>query len=132
LIDLTLTDNKLAYLPGEAITGTLSWQCEKELEAIELRLCWKTSGKGSTDNGMADSLLLKQPQTHGNMPFELHFPSGPYSFSGKLISISWYIEVVADPTSAGRSTKYLTMSPTGKELGLHDWKQIADGGYLQP
>jgi hypothetical protein len=47
--------------------------------------------------------------------FRLRLPSGPYSFSGKLISLIWALEVVAEPgADAGRQD--ITLSPTGREL----------------
>jgi len=47
--------------------------------------------------------------------FRFRLPEGPYSFSGKLISLLWAIEVVASPGDmAGRAG--IVVSPSGREV----------------
>lgn len=130
MIEITLDENKHNYKPGELVRGTVEWRFERNLKALEIRLIWKTTGKGDSDMGMVDSIVVEVPPGYKKMPFELRMPSGPYSFSGKLISIMWLLEVVTDPTTE-RVTRSLAMSPTGSEIGADDWKMPQRGGYLQ-
>ena len=130
MIEVTLDENKHNYLPGEVVRGTVEWQFERDVRAIEIRLIWKTTGKGDSDTGMVDSIVIEKPGGYRKTPFELRFPAGPYSFSGKLISIYWRLEVVTNPTTE-TVVRSLAMSPTGREIGADDWKMPQTGGYLQ-
>ena len=56
-------------------------------------------------------------RSSGDAPFRFQLPSAPYSFSGKLISLVWAVEVVALPANiAGRVN--IILSPDGKEIEL--------------
>ena len=44
------------------------------------------------------SLAVDRPDTSGHRDFSLRIPESPYSFSGKLITLSWAIELVALPS----------------------------------
>ena len=86
------------FKPGELIEGRASWHLEDEVEAIEIRLFWYTSGKGSQDVGIVRVLRDDSPGRSGHRDFSIRAPEGPYSFSGKLITLSWAIELVALPS----------------------------------
>ena len=47
--------------------------------------------------GQNTSLSITRPGLSGTRPFEFEIPRGPYSFSGKLITLAWAIEIVALP-----------------------------------
>jgi len=129
MLEIVLDDDKSKYLPGESVTGVLKWRYEKPPTTIELRLVWKTVGKGNTDKGLTDSVLIERPEPVKDLRFSLKFPSGPYSFNGKLISVLWRIEAVTDPVM-DTSFEDLVMSPTGKEIGVDEWKSQVKG-FLQ-
>jgi len=86
------------FKPGELIKGRASWHLEDEVEAIEIRLFWYTSGKGSQDVSIVRVLRDDTPERSGHRDFSIRTPEGPYSFSGKLITLSWAIELVALPS----------------------------------
>jgi hypothetical protein len=44
-------------------------------------------------------------------------PEGPYSFSGKLISLIWALELACSPGSE-TVRREITVSPTGHEIVL--------------
>ncbi len=106
-----------AFAPGEVVEGIASWQFEKPAQTVELRLFWYTRGKGDQDVGVISTVSFPEPALQDRRGFRLSLPAGPYSFSGKLISLIWALEVVAEPGSrAGRLE--ITVSPTRREILL--------------
>ena len=86
-------------------------------QSVELRLFWYTQGKGDQDVGVVATVPFPEPASQDRRDFRIPLPLGPYSFSGKLISLMWALEVVAEPGSrAGRLE--ITVSPTRREIQL--------------
>lgn len=106
-----------AFVPGEVVEGTASWQLEKPAQSVELRLFWYTQGKGDQDVGVVATVPFPEPALQDRRGFRISLPLGPYSFSGKLISLLWALEVVAEPGSrAGRLE--IIVSPSRREIQL--------------
>jgi hypothetical protein len=97
IFTLRTAEGRTWFRPGEVIRGEASWQLEEEAEAVEIRLFWYTSGKGTRDVEVVDSLHTANAGSSGGRSFRLRVPDGPYSFSGTLITLSWAIELVVDP-----------------------------------
>jgi hypothetical protein len=97
MLTLHTAEGRTWFAPGELIEGRSSWYFEGDVEAIEVRLFWYTTGKGSQDVGIARTLRTDSPEISGHRDFSIRAPDGPYSFSGKLITLSWAIELVALP-----------------------------------
>jgi hypothetical protein len=97
MLTLTTTDGGTWVKPGELIEGVASWHLDDEVDAVEVRLFWYTSGKGTQDVGIVRVLRTETPTTSGHKEFSIRAPEGPYSFSGKLITLAWAIELVALP-----------------------------------
>jgi hypothetical protein len=106
-----------AFLPGENLQGTVSWQLDLPLEDVELRLIWYTEGKGDQDLEIVETAKFHTPGIVDRRGFTVHIPQGPYSFSGKLISILWALEVVAQPNDRAERLP-ITVSPTRREILL--------------
>ena len=104
-----------AFLPGETVEGTVSWQLDRPAETVELRLLWYTQGKGDQDVGVVSIVPFANPGLADRRTFRVRIPEGPYSFSGKLISLLWALEVVAEPGSLA-SRLEITVSPTRQEI----------------
>ena len=117
VLTLQTTDGGSWFKPGELIEGTASWHLDDEVEAIEVRLFWYTSGKGTRDVEVVRSLRTEAPETSGHREFSIRVPDGPYSFSGKLITLAWAIEIVA---LAGGETERLdlTIGPQPVEVDI--------------
>ena len=110
-------DNVTAFRPGEEIAGAAGWQLDRPLEWIEIRLFWYTDGKGTQDVEVVDTIRFDRPQLEEARPFRFVAPAFPYSFSGKLISLLWAIEIV--PSEGKESERIqLTLSPTAQEIQL--------------
>src|SRR4029079_11056794 len=96
---------------------TASWQLEKPAQSVELRLFWYTRGKGDQDVGVVSTVPFPEPGLTDSRGLRIPLPAGPFSFSGKLISLLWALEVVAEPGSrAGRLE--IIVSPSRREIQL--------------
>ena len=88
------------FQPGSNIVGEVRWYgLGADVEALDLRLFWYTEGKGTRDVGLAGSRRIARPGGSGRRRFALSVPEGPYSFSGRLITLAWALELVALPSS---------------------------------
>lgn len=118
MITISLDQSTTQYRPGETISGTVSWtELGAETDGIEIRLLWYTQGKGNQDLEVVESLPRNITQPTGSTPFEFTAPTRPFSFSGKLISLIWTIEVVVFPSQDGYREQ-VTLSHHGAEIKL--------------
>ncbi len=106
-----------AFRPGQVLEGSASWQLDAPPRAVEIRLFWFTSGKGTQDVAVVDALRFETPSQNERQEFRFPLPESPYSFSGPLITLTWAVEAVAEPSGeAGR--REFTLSPAGREVAL--------------
>ncbi len=108
---------RTVYRPGEKIAGRIEWDLDRPALALELRLFWYTAGKGDMDVEVTSRLRVDRPGTVGQRDFEFTAPRTPHSFSGKLISIVWALEMVTEPAGEVERLE-LIISPTGSEVGI--------------
>jgi hypothetical protein len=116
-LQIEMRDGVTAFHPGDEIEGTVRWRLDPPPQSLEVRLFWYTQGKGDQDVGVVATLPLAGPGIEDRRSFRFQLPVGPYSFSGKLISLLWAIEAVAEPGSASERCE-ITVSPTGQEVVL--------------
>ncbi len=91
-------DDRTSYSPGETVRGRALWLYDKAPERIEVRLFWYTQGKGDRDLGIADTVEIDcAGAAAGDQPFALQLPDRPWSFQGKLITLTWSVEIVSLP-----------------------------------
>ena len=116
------------YQPGESIEGNVSWVAEKQPKSVELHLFWHTRGKGDRDAGIVESVNFELPQSSDHREFQFRAPEFPISFSGKLVSLVWGVELVLEPGES--SAVELVIAPGGKELSLvhSDWIRTPEIG----
>jgi hypothetical protein len=72
-LELTLAGGH-AYLPGEEIEGVAAWRAERAPAALELRLFWFTSGKGTEDLAIVQRVRWEAPGAVDRRPFKLRLP----------------------------------------------------------
>lgn len=123
-LDLDLPSGRLDWRPGERLEGSAAWRLDEPPESVEVRLFWYTTGKGTRDVGLADRAVFEVPGADDRRDFRLTFPEGPYSFSGRLVSLAWAIELVVEPGGEARRVDLL-LSPTGREVRID---REPDGG----
>ena len=104
-----------AFEPGEEIAVQLGWDFSTAPESVELRVVWNTSGKGTQDVGVASVTPFEFPKAHETRRTTVSLPEQPYSFSGKLISIVWALELVALPDEQS-TREEVTIGPGAKEV----------------
>ena len=110
-------DELTAFLPGETIEGAIGWNLTGELRSIEVRLGWQTRGKGSEDREIVNQIKFDDPPLQGAQPFQFVAPPQPYSFSGKLISVIWFLEVNVRPEDTS-VRKDIVIAPGRQEVLL--------------
>jgi hypothetical protein len=108
-------NQRTAYSPGETLTGMAAWELDQPATALELRLFFYTQGKGTQDTSIVDRVRFEHPSAAERRPFQFRLPEGPYSFSGKLISLCWALELVAEPGEQSQRLD-LIIAPGGKEV----------------
>ena len=116
-LSIELDAGKDAFAPGELLEGRIEWTLDANPEALELSLLWYTSGKGTRDVQVLHTHRIDSPGAFGSDKFSFLLPPGPYSFSGKLISLVWALELTCTPGD-DTARKEITVSPMGKEILL--------------
>ena len=112
-------NQKTTFLPGEEVHGAVSWTLEKQPRSAEVRLFWYTEGKGTRDLAIVAQQSFAEPKQSDERAFRFTLPPAPYSFSGRLISLVWAIELVIEPGDHAERVQ-ITVSPTGKEIVLSE------------
>lgn len=114
---IEVADDRRWFLPGETVSGRMIWNVDTEVEAVELRLFWYTSGKGTEDVQIVHQVQVGTAESRGERGFSFSLPMGPYSFSGALITLAWALELVASP-SGDLDRVDLVVAPTPIEIRL--------------
>ncbi len=120
-LSIILEQDKAAFAPRETIRGTVRWNLKAGIRRLELLLFWYTAGKGTRDVGVIETTQFDEPGAVGWKDFSFTLPDSPYSFSGKLISLIWALELTCSPGS-DTVRREIIISPTGQEilLGVHE------------
>lgn len=117
MIAVRLEAGRSAFAPGDPVRGTVEWALEAAPERVEVRLLWHTEGRGTRDVGVAERVDLPAHAAVGSGSFTFRAPRAPWSCSGRLVSIAWAVEVVADP--AGEVAREpIVVAPGGREVQL--------------
>ncbi|MCB1079708.1 MAG: hypothetical protein KDM64_17960 [Verrucomicrobiae bacterium] len=115
----TELDN-LAYTPRETIRGAVTWQTSERPAEAALRLIYYTSGKGTQDVVVVAEQAFDAPSESDHRAFEFLLPESPWSFSGKLVSLIWALELeVLHGKEALVERLDFNCTPTGTEIQLH-------------
>jgi hypothetical protein len=99
VVVVLLQPSGTVFRPGERIRGLVKAEFERDVPSgggIHLKLGWRTSGRGTVEQGTAaEELLVHGPFLSGErqeLPFDLECPAGPFSASNDRVSISWELE----------------------------------------
>jgi hypothetical protein len=121
-LELTLEDGRTAFEPGARLTGVAAWSAPVAPRGMELRLSWAMQGRGGRDFKIADTISLPAPAAAERRPFILTLPAGPYSFRGRLVTLTWTLELVALPGEE-KARVDLVCAPGGKTIDLRATSQ---------
>ena len=114
-LSVATTDGRTEFLPGEEVEVDLAWEFDEAPEAVELRLVWNTAGKGTTDVRVVQTERFDEPSPRDRRRKTLTLPRSPYSFSGKLVSIVWALELVALPSEDSERLE-IVIGPDAQEV----------------
>ena len=114
-LNIEIAEANNSFRTGETVAGTVRWNLEENPESLELSLFWHTQGKGTRDVGVVETMKFDNPGSFGRKDFSFKLPQGPYSFSGKLISLIWAIEATTFPTEQ-TTKRAIIVSATGHEV----------------
>ena len=117
LITIELEGGRTAYRPRELLLGSVAWLLERPVTHLEVRLFWFTQGKGTQDVHVTAIRRFDVSGVEGRQDFRFKLPASPYSFSGKLISLTWAIEAVMQPGERSARAE-VVIAPDGKEVRL--------------
>ena len=116
-ISIETVGGRVAFEPGAEVRGQVEWDLMTAARRMEIRLFWYTRGKGTTDVHVVKIDRFDVVGLRGRREFRFVLPEEPQSFSGKLISLVWAIEAIAEPGE--RTTRLeLVVAPDGKEVQL--------------
>jgi hypothetical protein len=121
-LNINLREPRAHFRPGEWAEGTVSWNFDRDVENAELRLLWFTRGKGDSDVSVVDTQVFAHPGRMESRPFRVQMPNAPHSFSGKLISLLWALELVADGVDEVARLEF-SLSASGEEIVLPQVEQ---------
>ena len=116
-MQLGLRDQRSTYAPGDELGGAVLWEGADKLKSAEVRLLWFTRGKGTEDAEVVATEAFADPLPGDTRQFQFRLPDSPYSFNGKLISLTWAVEVVIQPGNHFQRVTF-TMGPGGREVEL--------------
>jgi len=116
--ELNILVDKNNYHPREQIQGSLRWQLTKQPNEICLQVGWKTEGRGSQDNRVEYEKKIISDSHSGTEKFYCKLPPSPYSFSGKLIELNWFIVAYTKKGNIQTSTKII-VAPDGVPVTLN-------------
>ena len=85
--------------------------------SLEVRLFWSTSGRGDSDVEVVAVEEVPSPAASGWVRFGFQLPPGPYSFSGRLVSLAWAVELVA-PREEMAASAPIVVGPEGREVRI--------------
>ena len=125
--EIALAEGRAAFAPRETVEGTVSWRFASPPVKVELRLLWYTEGKGERDVEVIETVPFDNPAAAERRAFSLRLPPGPYSFFGKLISLRWALEAVAEPGDRSTRTE-IVVAPAGREVRLDPGASLAGAG----
>jgi hypothetical protein len=110
-------NGRTTFAPGDTLAGRVSWNVDVDPQSAELRLFWYTSGKGTQNVGVSQTMTFDRPQRSDRREFRMALPHAPYSCSGTLVSIIWALELIVEPQSWTERLE-LTIAPGGVEVAL--------------
>ena len=129
-IEILLEDKDLVLHPGQVLRG--GWRLNAAyavpVKKAEVFVMWSTEGKGDADSGAAyHKVAVEDVELDAGraFPFETTLPQAPWSYSGKLIKINWYVRVYVipregKPFAAEERFKLLPQGRPGGDTESHE------------
>jgi hypothetical protein len=116
-LELTLEGDRTAWEPAARVNGVATWSSPIAPRGMELRLSWSLQGRGGRDLKIADTIPFLNPTAAERRTFVLTLPAGPYSLKGRLVALTWALELVALPGEE-KARVDLVIAPGGRTVSL--------------
>jgi hypothetical protein len=116
-MNIELKDAKTSYRPGEAVDGEACWDLDPAPPALVLRLCYRAEASGfySGEPVAAAEVRIESPAAgHAHHPFSFKAPAAPWSFTGALFSIRWFVCMEDGAGHTGETE--IVIAPEGRPL----------------
>ncbi len=117
MLRIETRDGRTEFAPGATVEGRFEWSVRRDPKRVSLRLIWYTQGKGTQDIEIIEEIEVDDPSVAGEQSFRFTLPDSPYSFSGKLISLTWALELVTKRDEDSLELSIL-VSPWVKQVEL--------------
>ena len=115
MIEIRMKDDKTRFSPFDQMEAEITWD-SSVVHDIKVELLWSTRGRGSEDTYVQDARRIAVKQERSSMKnLIFQAPVGPYSFSGKLISLIWYLSA-SDEGGSQSAELELVIAPGEKEI----------------
>ena len=114
-LDVAPASGDASRKPRSALEVVVRWTLPTVPDVLEARLVWFTRGKGTEDVGIVATERIELPDASGQRRVRFTLPDAPYSFSGRLISLTWAVELVAGKAAARWE---FVLAPEGREILL--------------
>jgi hypothetical protein len=124
-LDIAPASGDTLRKPRGVLEVVVQWSLPSPADRLEARLVWFTRGKGTEDVGIVATERIESPEARGQRRIRFTLPDAPYSFSGRLISLLWAVELVADRAAVRWE---FVLAPEGREILL---MQPADAPRLR-
>ena len=102
-ISITFDRSDRVYYGGETVRGTVRLLVDEQTKSNGVKLThrWKTHGRGNSDSGLPDEIILVEPRIlqageQLEFPFAITSPSHPVTYRGHLVYIDHYVRVDVD------------------------------------
>ena len=115
---LNLNFSKTDYRPGETISGELTWNLDRIIKSIELRLTWVRLGVGDPEAVVVDTRQIPGDSPNGRAHFQFMAPAAPYSFMGALFAINWLVEASTNPPTTAANFEFVIAPSTNPIIML--------------
>jgi hypothetical protein len=91
------------FRPGEPVTGAVRLRGDggARIRKVTVALEWRTSGKGNQAKGGREEVVVGEdvairPTADTDLRFDLTAPHEPWTYSGEVLAIDWYVCAEAD------------------------------------
>ncbi|MBI1206305.1 MAG: hypothetical protein GC191_03330 [Azospirillum sp.] len=113
---IELTGGHTFLLPGDLLGGSVRWRLDERLREAAVQLIWFVRGKGGAEDRVVATIPFDAPGSVDDRVFELGLPAGPYSFSGRLFTLSWAVRLILDGAVAAHQD--IVLSPTRQPIAV--------------
>ncbi len=102
-ISITFDRGNRVYIGGETVRGNVTVVVHEDTKCkgVSLTHCWRTHGRGNSDQGPSEVIALTEPQLlmageQLEFPFSVVAPKHPVTYRGHLTNVDHYIRVDVD------------------------------------